>query len=94
VAKRKSAQNKWRDLALIGARTRLAELRQEEADLRRQFPELGARGGAAAAAASSGEAAPGRKRRRRRKPMSAAQKKAVSERMRKYWADRKKKTGK
>jgi hypothetical protein len=90
VAKRKSAQNKWRDLALIGARTRLTELRQEEAELRRQFPELRASRGAVSTPLASDASAAPRRRRGRRKPMSAAQKKAVSERMRKYWAERRK----
>lgn len=80
-------------LARLGAEARLRELRQEEDAIRQAFPDLfgarGSRGGsrratavpapAAANTASSG---------RRRYSMSAAQKRAVSERMKKYWAAR------
>jgi len=73
-------------LARLGAQARLDELRREEAAIRAAFPDLfGARGrGRAAAAAGSGGG------RRRRRSMSAAARKAVSERMRKYWAERRK----
>ena len=69
-------------LARLGAKARLEELRQEEAAIRRAFPDLF--GGRQAAPASG---AP----RRKRKPMTDAQKAIVSERMKKYWAKRKKK---
>jgi hypothetical protein len=86
-------QEQLRRLARLGAVARLEQLRQEEAAIRAEFPELfgrGRRDGAAAAA----PAAPARARRQRRK-MSAEGRKAVSERMRKYWAERRKsKTGK
>lgn len=72
-----------RRLARLGAIKRLEELRKEEASLRAAFPEVFKPGAARAAAAS------GRKRGRRR-PMSAAEKKQVSERMKKYWAERRK----
>ena len=81
---KKIADSELRSFALVGARARLGVLQAEVASLLATFPEL--RGGKVAA----GEASlprgrkPGRKR-----PMSAAEKKAVSERMRKYWADRK-----
>ena len=69
-------------LARLGAKSRLEELRQEEAAIRRAFPDLfGGKGVARAAGV----------RRRRRSNMSAAARKAVSERMKKYWADRRKK---
>ena len=91
-----------RRLAKLGALARLEELKAEEEKIRAEFPELfgGARNGrrgrrgrpagngsaaSAAPAASSG----GRQRGGRRK-MSAAARKAVSDRMRKYWADRRK----
>jgi len=76
-------------LARLGARARLEELRHEEAAIRRAFPDLVGRGGAKKAAVAS-SAAP----RRRRRRMSAAARKAVSERMTKYWADRRKSKGK
>ena len=69
-------------LARLGAKSRLEELRQEEAAIRRAFPDLF--GGKGVARAAGG-------RRRRRSNMSAAARKAVSERMKKYWADRRKK---
>lgn len=72
-----------RRLARLGAMARLEQLRAEEAAIRAEFPELFGRGRKADAGGDRG-------RRRKRKPMSAAQKKAVSERMRKYWAERRK----
>ena len=77
-----------RRLARLGAVARLEQLRQEEAAIRSEFPELFGRGRRAAVAAD--EKPTKRKRARNRKPMTAAQKKAVSERMRKYWAERRK----
>ena len=65
---------RMRELALVGAKARLEELKQEEAELRSDFPELGRASRTATPAASGGK-------RRRRKPMSAAQRKEVSERM-------------
>ena len=81
-------QDQLRRLARLGAVARLEQLRQEEAAIRAEFPELFGRGrrqdGAAASAGGGGQ------RRRRRRAMSAAGRKAVSERMRKYWAERRK----
>lgn len=81
-------QDQLRRLARLGAVARLEQLRQEEAAIRAEFPELFGRGrrGAdddrtAGRARSSG---------RLRSAMSAANRKAVSERMRKYWAERRK----
>jgi hypothetical protein len=79
----------------MGATSRLEQIRAEEASIRAEFPELfgrGARRDAGAAEAAAPAAAKGR-RRRQRPAMSAAQRKAVSERMRKYWADRRKTKG-
>ena len=81
-----------RRLARLGAMTRLEQLRAEEAAIRAEFPELfGGRGRAtadkAAAATGRGSRTAGR---RGRPKMSAANRKAVSERMRKYWAERRK----
>ena len=83
-----------RAYARIGAIRRLEELRQEEAAIRAVFPDLFGRGrrrGVGAAAAT--ETANDTPQRRRRRGMSAAQRKAVSERMRKYWAARRKAKG-
>ena len=80
-------QAELRELALVGARARLLTLRTEMASLVHLFPEL-ARG----SLAKSGGVALGLTKRRkkpgRKHPMSAAERKAVSERMRKYWAER------
>ena len=79
------SQEQLRRLARLGAIARLEQLRQEEAAIRSEFPELFGRGrrenGAVAAPAGQ---------RRRRRSMSADMRKAVSERMRKYWAGRRK----
>ena len=80
---KKIADSELRAFALVGARARLSALQAEVASLLGTFPEL--RGGKAA----SGETPPRRgKKPGRKHPMSAAEKKAVSERMRKYWAER------
>jgi hypothetical protein len=72
---------------------RLEELRVEAAAIRQAFPELGQKPSAEPVVKASSDgtekvssAAPGRSRNR----MSAAARKAVSERMTKYWADRRK----
>jgi hypothetical protein len=86
-----------REYARLGAMRRLEELRSEEARIRAAFPELfrGRPGRAASTAsgAASGETASGAtivRRRRRGGSMSPAQRKAVSERMKRYWAARRK----
>ena len=76
-------RNDLKHLARLGAKARLEELRQEEAAIRRAFPDLFSKG----AAASAGTSGRGRRRRSR---MSAAARKAVSDRMKKYWAERRK----
>jgi hypothetical protein len=77
-------------LARVGAAARLRELMAEVDEIRRAFPELGqvrqrrdrAEGGRARPAA-----------RRGRRKMSAAERKAVSARMKRYWAARRKAKG-
>ena len=82
------SQDQLRRLARLGAVARLEQLREEEAAIRAEFPELfGGRRG-------NGQVQEGGPGKRRRKAMSAAQRKEVSERMRKYWAERRKATGK
>jgi hypothetical protein len=71
-----------RRLALVGARARLQELQGEIAALVKAFPEIG-RGGAKPAATTFKRKKPGRKT-----PMTAAERKEVSERMKRYWAGR------
>jgi hypothetical protein len=86
--------------ARMGALTRLAELRTEIAAIERAFPDLanprGPRRGRPALSAVSytddGQTAGPDEtvaRKRTRRAMTAAQRKAVGERMRKYWAARK-----
>ena len=68
-----------RQYARNGAQARAAELRKELAAIYKAFPEL------RRAEGTRGNTGGGR-----RKPMSAAQRKAVSARMKKYWASRRK----
>jgi len=70
-----------------GAEARIAELTAELNDIYKAFPDL--RRGRSSPDASSG-AGEGR---RKRKPMSAAQRKAVGQRMKAYWAARKARKG-
>jgi len=84
-------------LARLGAQSRLDELRREEAAIRAAFPDLSGGGGAARAgrrpgrkaAAETAPSAPAKRSRKRRK-MSPAERRSVSERMKKYWAERRK----
>ena len=79
-----------RRLARLGAMARLEQLRAEEAAIRAEFPELFGRG---ARRGNGADEAAVPARRRRRVAMSPAARKAVSERMRKYWAERRKTKG-
>jgi len=87
-------------LARIGATARLGELEREIEALRRAFPGLSRAAASAPAAAAEPSSALKTKlaarvpRRGRRKPMSPAERKAVSERMKRYWDDRRKTHGK
>lgn len=76
-------------LARMGAEARLSELDRERVDILRSFPDLART--KSGKLAGSGEA-PGFRRRRR--TMSAAGRKAVSRRMKKYWAARRKQNAK
>jgi hypothetical protein len=77
-------------LAKLGAAARLEQLRAEEAAIRAAFPDLAGRGPRGRRAGAAAAVAPVSGSRRRRPAMSAAGRKAVSERMRKYWAERRK----
>jgi hypothetical protein len=86
-----------KEYARLGAEARVAQLNEELAEIYRTFPDLRARGARAIGGrrpgrptAANDSAEPATLRRRRRKPMSAAQRKAVSLRMKKYWAGRRK----
>ncbi len=74
-------------LALIGAQGRIEALQAEIASIVDLFPELKGAGGRAGA---RGRGAKKAARGRRNWNMSAAQRKAVSARMKKYWAARRK----
>ena len=78
-----------RELARLGAAARVQELRQEEAAIRAMFPDLFG-GGPQARDAGENGAESAATRRRRRQKMSPAVRKAVSERMHRYWAERRK----
>jgi hypothetical protein len=80
-----------RQWAVRGAEQRLQEIAAEAAAIHQAFPELRVRGQRAAPAATAATAAKGRPRRRSR--MTAAQRKAVSDRMTKYWAARRESGG-
>ena len=94
-----------RRLARIGAARRLEELRREEAAIRAAFPDLDEaprrRTGGRASGRTSAAGAPAERKsdaaaaggRKRGYKMSAAQKRIVSERMKKYWAARRKAKG-
>ena len=69
-----------RSYALIGAQARLAELDRERVDLLETFPELDQRP----------PSAPTKTTVPQRRVMSDAAKQAISIRMKKYWAQRKK----
>ncbi len=90
----KLTDDQLRRLARLGAQQRIDELRAEEAAIRRAFPNLAAAGGGGRgrrgrkAAGAAGTQT--RRRRRKRRKMTAAEKRAVSERMKKYWAERRK----
>jgi len=83
------SQEQLRRLARLGAMARVEQLRAEEAAIKSEFPELFGRGRREQAA--NGQAAAGR---RQRAAMSAAARRAVSQRMKKYWAERRKAKGK
>ena len=76
----KIASAELRRLAIVGARARLQELQGEIAALVSAFPEIG-RAGARPVVTTIKRRKPGRKT-----PMTAAERKEVSERMKRYWA--------
>jgi hypothetical protein len=80
-------QEQLRKWAVSGAEQRLLEIATEAAAIYKAFPELRERGREGPAAEDRGSGAAGRARRTSRK-MSTANRKAVSDRMKKYWAAR------
>jgi hypothetical protein len=82
-----------RRLARLGAKTRLEQLRAEEDAIRAEFPDLFGVRHSAAKANGASDSAPRKRRSRRRRTtstISAEARKAASERMLKYWAERRK----
>ena len=77
--------------ALVGAQARLEELRREQTELLRAFPDL-ASGRAVTSNVTRSTLAPpnGKRARRQVYNMSAAARKEVSVRMKRYWAQRRK----
>jgi hypothetical protein len=73
-------------LARIGAEARLRALELERAQILRSFPGLKAGSASQASQAGASEQAPVR----RRREMSAAERRSVTARMKKYWAERRK----
>ncbi len=94
------SKDDMRRFARLGAMKRLDDMRREEAAIRHTFPELFAGATAAAApkattgikakqaARASKGTAPAKAR--KRSTMSSAMRKEVSDRMKKYWAARRK----
>jgi hypothetical protein len=78
------------ELARKGAETRIQELRTEIAGLVKDFPHLAEQAGTAIGTAVGRTEVEVRRRVRRGRTMSAAARKAVSARMKKYWAARRK----
>jgi hypothetical protein len=76
------------ELARKGAQHRLEELQAEIATLKKDFPGLAERTGAAIGATVARTEAKVKRTVSRGRRMSAAARKAVSERMKKYWAAR------
>jgi hypothetical protein len=78
-------------LARLGAAARLAQLEAERLAILRAFPGLTSAARPKTAAPATGEPRETavRKKARKRRPMTAEQKRAASERMKKYWAARK-----
>jgi len=80
-----------RRLASLGATRRLQELQDEANELTREFPELrGDNASPGRRVSTSAQPAAVATTKRKRRKMTAAQRKAVGERMKKYWAERRK----
>jgi len=80
-------QEQLRKWAVSGAEQRLLEIATEAAAIYKAFPELRDRGTESPAAEAPGPGAAAASRRAGRK-MSTANRRAVSDRMKKYWAAR------
>ncbi len=78
------------EMARKGAEHRYEELKADIAALVKNFPHLAAKARTTVAKAGRAIEAEGQQVRRRGRKMSAAARKAVSQRMKKYWAARRK----
>jgi hypothetical protein len=83
------SQSELKRLALLGAQARIEALRAEIETIVDNFPELG-KGGAGVASGRGVKKTADGQGRRRNWNMSASQRRAVSARMKKYWAARRK----
>jgi hypothetical protein len=85
--------DRFQEFARIGAAVRLSQLHEEERQIYKAFPSLRfkKRGPVGPKGAEDGDAK-AVARRRKRRALTPAEKKAISDRMKKYWADRKKKS--
>ena len=82
-------------LAKTGAEARIRELHEEIAEIHRAFPGIdGDRGRWGINGGRPAASEPSPARRRKRPAMTAAQRRAVGERMKKYWAERRKQQAK
>jgi hypothetical protein len=88
------SQQDVRQYALVGAQARLDALRTEMQSLLGAFPELARKRGPGATRATVARGKPKARRRGRRRAMSAEERKQVSERMKRYWASRRKEKSK
>lgn len=75
-------------LARLGAQARLDQIEAERRAILRAFPGLSL-AAPAAGRGKAAEAAPKKKKSRKRRQMTAEQRKAVSDRMKKFWAGKK-----
>ena len=88
MAKRNDDLRRW---AIAGAEQRLVEIAAEAAAIHQTFPELRRRARASFGADPTGGRSKQSNKDRpttRRRKMSAEARRAVSQRMKKYWADR------
>jgi hypothetical protein len=81
--------SEFRRYALLGAEARLMQIDKEAASIYQAFPELRKQGGARPPQSRIEDGSASSTRGRRRGSMSAAQREAVRERMKRYWAQRK-----
>ena len=84
-----------RRFAILGAEARLLQIAEEAAAIYTVFPELRDRQDRGANGHRSGKDSSGRAgvRGRKRRSLDSDQRKAVSERMKKYWAERRSRAG-